>query len=119
MITNKEQQMKLSQILKEAKKHIATTREEYGSNKDKFICMAVHWKCPGRARDKQRICNHISLLLNDGNKQDAKDGKIWAFERWLDIHHPKLNVWTNFNKVQKARLAWVDDMIKYWEAKGL
>jgi hypothetical protein len=91
------------------------TRENYASPKRKssYICSVVDRVCPNNkkaqcARDK--VVNHIQRLL----------GRHYTLGRWLQEKGfvPPNNIDNYDPRMIATRLAWLDDMIQYFETKG-
>ena len=97
--------MKKSEILREAKKLLASGHEG-------LICYAL-WSLAGNNMSKsdrkniRGLVNWISKLL---------DGK-GTYERWLYINHREFYI-RNMRFARVGRMQWIDWMIKYWEGKG-
>lgn len=94
--------MKRSQILREAKKHLP---------QKKFVCYALDhiqetsfnpitkWKVRSlKAQITQSLCRRSSVI------------------GWLDAMHG-IMIWKGEEQLV-YRLAWMDNMIAYWESKG-
>ena len=59
----------------------------------------------------------IDKLLNDPEVRG--DVRVFKLESWLEkYHHEAVYLQKDFRaKVKETRLAWIDWMIAYWEAK--
>lgn len=100
--------MKASQLLREAKLFLVVQRNLPG------ICRALCQASRQRARipyaARMRVTDHIRSLL----------GPYAYLEGWL-IHKAGIapsEVYRNPEKLLATRLAWVDDLILYFESKG-
>jgi len=93
--------MKPSEALKLARANLAAKNSWY------FICNALlEVDTPGA----HEAAAHISRLLKPYR----------TYGTWLEHHHPELRqkYFSIPGAQTDARLCWIDDMIKYWEAKG-
>lgn len=107
--------MKPSEILEKAKDNLVTTRDEPGE-RSQYICNAVKLATgyyePSANRNftpaAKKVINHINHLLNGKPTLDV----------WIGVYHPRIKRFSNFDKLQRTRLAWIDNMIAYFKAKG-
>ncbi len=95
-----------SDVLKEARLYVRNRKFE-------FVCHAVSKVARTGADLKavRRVENRIKLLL----------GPHFTLDSWLKEHHQELLKVSHseyFKKTRLTRLAWIDDMIKYFEGKG-
>ena len=94
---------KASEILREARVLIEDWTFE-------FICHAVDQVVAGK-KAKRRVKKHIGDLLYPST----------TLEGWLETHYPrpsKIPYCRSFDRMRITRLAWIDDMIRYFERKG-
>jgi len=101
---------KPSQVLRAAKKRLAKTYAEYYTHYsgNRFICCAVGEVDADQTLTRQ-CTNHITELLKGHG----------SYETWL-WHTHGINAWgsDSFDKLMKSRHAWLNDMIKHFEAQG-
>lgn len=116
--------MKPSNLLKKAKECLFVNFEEFNKNrrrndKAQYICNAVKMAAGGRGGfldggktpEAREVVAHIDQLLEG----------IHTFDLWLKEKHDidvNRNDPKQFDQLQATRLAWMDDMIKYWKEQG-
>lgn len=112
--------MKKSELLREAKKHLARNLAENDAGKGRFICFAIG--DVDTAINPVTAPTRTALELRGDIRADIHDGApgVSSYEGWLynqgirkDWDQP-----ANFKKLQQSRLAWMEAMIAYYEAKG-
>lgn len=96
--------MKTSEILIEAKKHLARTGEE--ENKSNYICNAIN-----------KASSHPKAMLLKDEISNRMNGKQ-TMKVWLNKVHGILWHELNTISVQAHRHAWVDMLIAEYQAKG-
>jgi len=94
--------MKNSKILKKAKKLIKSGEENY-------ICDAIR-RVPVISTC---IYQRIELRMWVSNLL----GRCGTYEDWIRVNHSKLYRKWKREDYKQGRLAWLDWMIEYWEAK--
>ena len=97
---------KASDVLKEARLYVQNRQFE-------FVCYAVEKVARTGADLKavRRVTNRIAMLLQPH----------FTLDSWLKEHHhevTKVSSSEYFKKTRLTRLAWIDDMIKYFKQRG-
>ena len=111
--------MKPSELLLKAKKHLCVCEQDRSKwrTESNYICNAVKiadggepGMCPATTTQGRKVIAHINHLL-DGYS---------TLSEWLSEKHGivAFAFSDNATQLQETRLAWMDDMIAYWEAKG-
>lgn len=100
--------LKPSEVLIEAKKHLARNSKEAKKGKQRFICYAIGFECsPEQKTVKDLIRNRLKPYSSLGT--------------WL-AGNKKIQM--NFcdsqtiDRLQLTRHAWVDDLIQEFQSKG-
>lgn len=117
-------ELKPSKLLEKAKDYLHTDWAECNASvgrweKDPFICNAVKlaagghagWADKGRTPEAKKVLAHINKLL----------GYHSTLSGWLKDNYgitASAHDCKTFSRLQATRLAWMDDMIAYWKAKG-
>ena len=112
--------MKPSEILKKAKKHLLNginAENDQSCTESYYICNAVKIAdggmpglYPATTIQGRKVVSHIVKLLNGCD----------TLSEWLDFKHgiTSFTFSDNVSQLQATRLAWMDDMIQYWEELG-
>lgn len=112
--------MKTSEVLKHAKRHLATTHDEKydyikRAGKEKFICIAIMTAATVTKRITSADIDRCRLMIE--SRLEGTD----TMESWL-VNKGCIpsNGWTTADKdrVQQHRHAWLDMMIAEFKAKG-
>jgi hypothetical protein len=117
--------MKHSTLLEKAKKHLLTSSmQPHDDTHMIHICNAVKVASggkPGGAQLEGAVTSEArDVILHIGNLLEGSD----TYDNWLwykrDISRDETMYDSGaFEKMQLSRLAWIDDMITYWKAKGM
>lgn len=95
--------MKNSEILKQARRKIASGNQRY-------ICYAIEEVDGATGRQRLMLARWVTGLL----------GAHESYESWLRAHHPQFYIRNGvvFDGAQKGRLQWIDWMIRHQKAQG-
>ena len=100
--------MKISQVFRKAKKHLAMNyKEVYRKGKETYICSAIEI-CGVRHLDIVRAQNIIKNLLGTEH---------YTFASWLS-DNGVLDPLSDYPKLQETRQAWLDHLIEHYESIG-
>lgn len=112
--------MKTSEVLKRAKRYLATTHDEkYDymtmTGREKFICIAIMTAATHAKRITNGDIDRCRLMIE--SRLGGKD----TLESWLVLKGClPMDGWTHADKdrVQQHRHAWLDMLIAEFKAKG-
>lgn len=106
--------MKPSEIL-EAAKYYLWDGDGFHTQRQRFICLAVEEvQCPS---SESITMFYMSGVLIQDHMVKLLDGER-TLSDWLKVHH-NIDYNGDTRRLQATRLAWMDDMIKYFQLKGL
>lgn len=114
--------MKTSEVLKHAKRYLATTHDEKydyltKTGKEKYICIAIHTASAHTKRitkdDMERCRKMIESRLEDSETMESwLQRKGYLPKEWGLVNH------ATKTRIQQHRHAWLDMLIAEFEAQG-
>ncbi len=111
--------MKLSQVFRGAKKHLAMNPAEERAGKTEFICYAIDRVWTGLAAWQANAARRVISERLEGYRT-ATDWLLEMAGVDAELLRPKISADSGYSvpHVQKWRQAWLDSLIAEFEAKG-